>query len=139
MAAHVREYKAISLDDLADIRRFVERTALLMGAPEDVAGDLVMATHEAITNIITHGYREEPGGVRVTIELDNDRLIIRIYDHSPRFDPTKVAEPDISIPLDKRPPGGLGVHMMRSFTDEMSYSSSPSGENELVLVRRLSN
>ncbi len=139
MAAHVRKYIAISLDDLADIRLFVERTALLMGAPEDAAGDLVMATHEAVTNVITHGYREELGRVRVTIELNNDRIIIRIFDHSPRFDPTKVAEPDISIPLDQRPPGGLGVHMMRSFTDEMIYSSSPSGENELVLVKRLSN
>jgi anti-sigma regulatory factor (Ser/Thr protein kinase) len=139
MAVHDREYKTISLDDLADIRLFVERTALLMGAPEDEVGDLVLATHEAVTNVITHGYREEPGGVRVTIELDNNRIIIRIYDHSPRFDPTKVAEPDISIPLDQRPPGGLGVHMMRSFTDEIIYSSSPSGENELVLVKRLSN
>jgi sigma-B regulation protein RsbU (phosphoserine phosphatase) len=139
MADHDREYKAISLDDLAEIRLFIERTAILMGASEDKAGDLVLATHEAITNVITHGYREEPGDVRVTIELDNDRIIIRIYDHSPRFNPTKVAEPDISIPLDRRPPGGLGVHMMRSFTDEMIYSSSPLGENELVLVKRLSN
>jgi anti-sigma regulatory factor (Ser/Thr protein kinase) len=139
MEVHDREYKAISLDDLADLRLFVERTALSMGASEDEAGDLVLATHEAVTNVITHGYREEPGGVRVTIELDNNRIIIRIYDHSPRFDPTKVAEPDISIPLDQRPPGGLGVHMMRSFTDEIIYSSSPSGENELVLVKRLSN
>jgi anti-sigma regulatory factor (Ser/Thr protein kinase) len=139
MVDHDREYKAISLDDLAEIRLFIERTAILMGASEDKAGDLVLATHEAITNVITHGYREEPGDVRVTIELDNDRIIIRIYDHSPRFNPTKVAEPDISIPLDRRPPGGLGVHMMRSFTDEMIYSSSPLGENELVLVKRLSN
>lgn len=139
MPVHAREYIAISHDDLADMRLFVERTALLMGATDDVAGELVMAAHEAVSNIIAHGYREEPGSVRVTIEIDNDRIIIRIYDNSPRFDPTTVAEPDVSIPIDQRPPGGLGVHMMRSFTDEMIYSSPPSGENELVLLKRLSN
>ncbi len=81
MPDHAREYIAISHDDLADMRLFIERTALLMGATDDVTGELVMAAHEAVSNIIAHGYREEPGSVRVTIEIDNDRLIIRIYDH----------------------------------------------------------
>ena len=139
MTAGVREYSSASLDDLSDLRDFVERTALSMGASVEEIGELVMAANEAVENVIIHGYLQKPGVVRVLLESKNGCIVLRIFDRSPRFDPTTVQALDVSKPPHERSQGGLGVHMMRSFTDEMRYSTSPSGENELVLVKRLSN
>ncbi len=139
MTSGDREFSSVSLDDLADLRDFVQRTGLSMGASEDEIGDLVIAANEAVENLIIHGYLDKPGVVRVILEAKDGSIILRIFDRSPRFDPTTVQVPDISKPLDQRLLGGLGVHMMRSFTDDMLYSTSPSGENELVLIKRLSD
>jgi len=139
MTACDREYSSASLDDLPDLREFVERAALSLDANEEEKSELVMAANEAVENLIVHGYLQKPGLVRVSIESKDGCIIVRIFDRSPRFDPTTVQTPDISKPLDRRPQGDLGIHMMRSFTDEMIYSTSPAGQNELVLVKRLSD
>ena len=139
MTAGHREYSAASLEDLADLRAFVERTAKYMGASEGEVGELVMAANEAVENVIVHGYLLEPGSVKVIIESKDGVIILRIFDRSPGFDPSTVKAPDVSLPPHLRPLGGLGVQMIRSFTDEINYFTSPSGENELVLVKKLSN
>lgn len=57
-------------------------------------------------------------------------------DQAPLFDPTNAPEPDMSLPLDLRPLGGLGVFLIRQYMDEMSYRVTPQGGNELTLVKR---
>ena len=81
MTSGDREYSSVSLDDLPDLRDFVERTGLSMGASEAEIGDLVIAAYEAVENLIIHGYLEKPGVVRVIIEANDDSIILRIFDH----------------------------------------------------------
>ena len=38
-------------------------------------------------------------------------------------------------PLAQRPLGGMGVHMMRNYTDELHYNVTPDGRNQLTLVK----
>ena len=47
---------------------------------------------------------------------------IEIVDDGPRFDPLEDAPlPDPDAPLEDRPVGGLGVHLVRTMMDEMTY------------------
>jgi anti-sigma regulatory factor (Ser/Thr protein kinase) len=48
-----------------------------------------------------------------------------------------VPSPDMTRPLDDRPFGGMGVHIMRPFCDELSYCRDPRGGNELILLKRI--
>jgi serine/threonine-protein kinase RsbW len=132
-AAH---YPAAKLHDLAAIRELVETAAVAAGGDPDAVGELVLAVNEAACNIITHGYQDEPGSVEVIVEQNGRDLLVRLRDEAPPFDPTNVTTPDIQRPLDQRPPGGMGVHMMRQFTDDMVYRQTPDGANELVMVKR---
>jgi anti-sigma regulatory factor (Ser/Thr protein kinase) len=59
-----------------------------------------------------------------------------LIDDAPLFDPTAVPPPDINLPLEERPLGGLGVHMMRQLTDELLYRVNSAGQNELIFVKR---
>lgn len=138
MSSYEKEFSAGTLEDSKAIRQFVEQSALSLGASDEETGEIVLAVNEAAANIFTHGYKKEPGYIRIGLRVKSGVIVITIYDISSSFDPTEVPQPDITVPLHLRPYGGMGVHMMRKFTDEMTYSSSPSGENELTLIKRLS-
>lgn len=129
-------YSSATVRDLNDIRDFLESSILTLGGDEQVAGDFVLAVNEAVTNVLLHGYDEQPGYVVVSVEAGGGDLLVRLTDDARLFDPTAVPPPDINLPLEERPLGGLGVHMMRQLTDELNYSVNKDGRNELIFLKR---
>jgi anti-sigma regulatory factor (Ser/Thr protein kinase) len=91
---------------------------------------------EAVTNTIAHGYQGEQGAVEVEVSRAGEDLVIRIRDEAPLFDPTIVPAPDVTLPLEQRLPGGLGIYFIRQIMDEMTHRVTPQGGNELILVKR---
>jgi anti-sigma regulatory factor (Ser/Thr protein kinase) len=89
-----------------------------------------------VANIIIHGYHDRPGVIEIEIGSVGDSLMVCLRDQAPPFDPTRVLAPDITLPLEKRPLGGLGIHLARHFTDAMSHRVMPQGGNELTLVKQ---
>ena len=126
------------LDNLSLIRRFVEDAAIGFGADQEVIPDVLLAVTEAATNIMIHGYQGQPGTIEIEVSRKGDSLVVCLRDQAPPFDPTTVPPPDVTLPLEQRQPGGLGIHFMRQFMDELTYRSTPQGGNELTLGKRLS-
>jgi serine/threonine-protein kinase RsbW len=63
------------------------------------------------------------------IELGQGAMTVRMADYGSSFDPTVVPSPD----LDTLPESGLGLFIIRSFMDSVSYE--PGRPNVLVLVK----
>jgi anti-sigma regulatory factor (Ser/Thr protein kinase) len=122
---------------LAEVRSLVREVAIGCGAPVVCIDDLVQAVDEAATNVIVHGYRGRAGWLEVTAEVVGDRIVITLEDEAPTVDPTLVATPDVTVPPERRQPGGMGVHLMRLATDELRHSPRPGGGNILTMARRL--
>lgn len=128
-------FPAASHEDLVVIRRFIEAVGNAFDINQKVISELVLAVHEAAVNVIIHGYKNQPGPLIINVAQVGDDLQIKLRDQAPTFDPTTVPIPDTNLPLGRRSPGGMGIHMMRSFTDELRYRVTAGGENELVLVK----
>jgi serine/threonine-protein kinase RsbW len=124
-----------TLEELATVRRFIRERAHRMGADPEVVADLVQAVDESVANTILHGYRGRAGTVEVELSRSGESLVVRLRDQAPAFDPTKLPDPDITRPLDKRPLGGMGVFLARELMDEVSYRQTDKG-NELMLVKQ---
>jgi serine/threonine-protein kinase RsbW len=124
------------LSNLAAIRRFVGETTTGLTADRDAIDDALAAVDEAVSNIIIHGYHGQPGSIEVEVEKEQEALVVRLRDHSPLFDPTLVPPPDLTLPLEERRLGGLGIHLIRCFTDNMAYRVTPEGDNELTLMKK---
>ena len=122
---------------LSHIRHFVEDQAIALGADPAIVPDVVQAADEAVTNVIVHGYRGGPGIVEVEVRVTAGTLVVRVRDQAPTFDPTTVPRPDLSRPLEQRPLGGMGVHLMRELTDDITHRSPEGWSNELTLVKRV--
>ncbi|HEU4533898.1 MAG TPA: ATP-binding protein [Polyangiaceae bacterium] len=97
---------------------------------KDFADQVVSACGEALNNIFIHGYRDlPPGEVVVEIEFEPKRLVLRILDDGRSFDPTLIPPPD----LDGLPESGMGLFIIRSFMDVVSYE--PGRPNTLLLAK----
>lgn len=85
---------------------------------------------EALANAVIYGNRRDPEKqVRVEVELNPERVEVRVIDQGPGFDPGHV--PDPTLPDNLERPGGRGIFLLRKLMDEVEYS--PRG-NEVRLV-----
>ena len=127
---------AAGLKNLARIRRFVEKAATALGVDPAAIPYLLLAVDEAATNIIVHGYQGREGPIEVEVARQGDGLLIRLRDEAAPFDPTAIPPPDLSLPLEERAIGGMGVYLMRRCMDQVSHSCPPQGGNELILIKK---
>jgi serine/threonine-protein kinase RsbW len=123
------------LHNLEAIRHFIEENARALQADHEAVYDLVQAVDECATNIMEHGYRGQPGPIEIEIERRAETIRITLRDQAPLFDPTGVPPPDLTLPLEQREPGGLGIYLTRHMVDAIQHGISPAGGNELVLSK----
>jgi anti-sigma regulatory factor (Ser/Thr protein kinase) len=106
----------------------------------DVAFSMNLALEEIVTNIINHGYggREEYE-IIIRFSLEKHNLRIQIKDSAPEFNPLEAHVPDdLDKPLEERNIGGLGIHLVKKFTDNVSYRRSKN-KNIVTLLKNLEN
>jgi len=123
-------------ENLALIRRFVDEIGRGLQADQAAVDDMVQAVDEAAANIIFHGYAGKPGALEIDITREEAALVVRLRDWTAHFDPTRFPPPDLSIPLEKRHPGGLGIYLIYQYVDQVKYRAIPQGGNELILVKK---
>jgi anti-sigma regulatory factor (Ser/Thr protein kinase) len=94
-----------------------------------------LACEEAFVNIMRHAYRNLPEKVEVDVKVfPKSHVEIMIIDHGPPFNPLERPAPDLTLPLEEREIGGLGVHFIRQNVDEVRYKREGKF-NILVLVK----
>ena len=127
------------VERLAEVRAFVREAVATFGGSKRVADDLVQAVDEATYNVMRHGYGGAPGEIEIEAALRDGNIEIHLLDRAPAFDPTAAPTQDVSRPPVSRRPGGMGVgiHLLRTMTDEVRHHVRPDGGNELTLVRSI--
>jgi serine/threonine-protein kinase RsbW len=105
----------------------------------DIDSDYLFAVDLAVEEIFTNMVKYGDGDREIDVELDlqDDRLTIRLTDHdvSP-FDITAAEEIDIGRPLQERPIGGLGIHLVKKLMDEIDYVYEDR-RSTIILVKRM--
>jgi len=125
--------------DIAEIPRLLDWVETCCGdaaVASDTVFKLALALEEAVANVIHHAFAETPEPHRIEVELaiDANRVSARVIDNGRPFDPSAAPEPEASIPLEHRDPGGLGIHLIRRMMDRVDYRRV-GGENRLRLEK----
>jgi serine/threonine-protein kinase RsbW len=127
--------QTIGLNDMASLRQQWEQAMTKAGCEPEAVAEMILALNEAAVNCVRHGYRGQPGWLHIEIWRNDRSLVVKQVDAAPPFDPTTVPTPDVTLPLALRPLGGMGVHMMRSLTDELHYELTADGHNQLTFIK----
>jgi len=105
------EYRDLAIRTVASACKLVPRVR------DDFSHGVISAFSEALNNVVLHGYGIDGGDIQIEIEVGRDRLIICLMDYGRSFDLEAVPPPD----LESLPESGLGVFIMRSFMDDVTY------------------
>jgi anti-sigma regulatory factor (Ser/Thr protein kinase) len=126
-------------EELPGVRTHVQAMASSLGFANAEVGQIMLAVDEALTNVIRHGYA---GARNQPIELRLERtesgaaagLSITIRDFGRQVDPASIC----GRPLEAVRPGGLGVHIIRSIMNEVSYECAEGGGMRLIMFKKKS-
>lgn len=69
------------------------------------------------------------------LEFSPNELIITFEDNGIPYNPLKSEDPDISLPVEKRSVGGLGIFMVKHIADSMDYKYN-DGKNILKIKKK---
>lgn len=84
---------------------------------------LNLALEEAVVNVIDYAYPEQEGmPIFLDVEKQDDSLMFELRDKGLPFDPTKSQDPDLTLPVEERPIGGLGIFLVRNIMAAVSYA-----------------
>ena len=98
---------------------------------------LNMALDDLLNNVVQYAFPNDPTEhtIEVEGEVRDEYVALTITDDGIPFNPLTVATPDLSLLLHEREIGGLGIHLVRSMFDEVTYHRNV-GRNVLTVKKK---
>jgi len=108
---------------LSLVIEFVRKGALEANLPEERLGELDLLVDELVMNVCAHAYPGDSlGDVTVTYSvLAPGELSVEVADQGVEFNPLKAETPDLTLGLEARPVGGLGIHLVKTLAKSLIY------------------
>jgi Anti-sigma regulatory factor (Ser/Thr protein kinase) len=135
MARHLILHNDIQ--QIPQLAEFVETIAGEKNLDQAMAMSLNLALEEAVTNVILYAY---PDGIDGLVDIEayirKDCLEFILSDSGKPFDPTAAPEADITLGVDERSIGGLGIYLVRNIMDSVSYRYE-NGKNILTMIKKI--
>jgi serine/threonine-protein kinase RsbW len=129
---------AADLENLDQISQFVATVAKTANLSSKDTYRLRLAVDEIVTNIILHGYAENglQGDIELKSHCNDYALSIIVEDHAVPYDPRLAPEPDVTVPLEQRKIGGLGVYLTIRSVDEFRYEFVNNRNRNIFVIYR---
>lgn len=124
------EYRDVATRLVVGACRLVGAEGERRAGPEFEA-QVVSAFNEAFNNAVLHGGSADGTELDIEVEPHPDRLTLRVMDRGRSFDLSAVPRPDLA----SLPESGLGVHVMRSWMNDLTYQ--PGDPNVLSMTKRV--
>jgi anti-sigma regulatory factor (Ser/Thr protein kinase) len=114
-----RKFKR-EIGSLEEIFTFIDEFLADIGVDEDTSFYTRLVAEELFTNLVRHniGGRDH---ILISLEMDSNRLVIELRDFDVEPVVTPQTEVDVRKRLDERKVGGLGIHLVRSYVDTLTY------------------
>jgi anti-sigma regulatory factor (Ser/Thr protein kinase) len=126
-----------SVEELAVLAGRIEELAEQWELPMPLTMNLNLVLEETVSNIIFYAYPDgNEHSIDITLSMSESEITIVIEDEGVPFDPTAMQQPDISLPAEDRPIGGLGIFLVSKIMDNVSYSREQE-KNKLTLKKKI--
>jgi serine/threonine-protein kinase RsbW len=106
------------------------------GVPEPDAWKLRVALDEIVANIVGYGATQD-GVPEIDVWFSRQAEIVELVvaDSGLPFDPLSRPPPDLTLPLEARTPGGVGITLVKSLMDDVRYERTTA--NVLTLRKTI--
>jgi len=132
LTLHVRN----KLEALAPATEAAEHWLAEQQAPPEAGFLVVLAIDELVTNCIKYGYDDPMSTHRDHAVVRGQRRADGRRRRRARFRPLKAPKPDLTLRIEDRKIGGLGLHLLRELSTTWCTSAA-TARNRLTLTKRL--
>lgn len=126
------------LDD-ESIRRvwnFINHQTKKADLSSKIANKAQIVVDEIYSNILLYSGAKT---AQVFCQIDSTQMTLTFKDDGVPFDPLDAQDPDVSIGLDEREPGGLGLLMVKKMASELSYTNEDGYNVVTVKIKLVTN
>ena len=128
---------ANDISELSKLVAFIDEVGEAFALTPDVVFNLNLVLEEAVVNVINYAYpKEEHQYIYLSAHLHEESIVLVLTDTGKEFDPTLAPEADITLSVDDREIGGLGIFLIRQIMNEVRYERI-EGKNVLTLEKKL--
>ena len=95
-----------------------------------------VAVEEIFVNIAHYAYTPDVGSATLQMSVEDEprRFVMTFIDSGVPYDPLAKEDPDVSLPLEERQIGGLGIYMVKKSMDAVRYEYT-DGRNILTIEK----
>jgi anti-sigma regulatory factor (Ser/Thr protein kinase) len=125
------------IGELSSLAEQIDDLAAQWELTPAMAMNINLVIEEAVSNIIFYAFNNnKKHKIKISMSVENNLLTIKITDDGVPFNPLAQQLPDINLPAEERPVGGLGIFLISQMMDEMNYIRK-GNENILTLKKSL--
>lgn len=123
--------------EIARLQDELEKFATCHQFPKRAWHEVQLALEEQLTNVVRYAYSDDrEHRIKVRVAFRPPEIRIEVEDDGCPFNPLQHPAPDLSLPINQRPIGGLGIHMIRKSLDALEYRRE-NDRNILVMIKRV--
>lgn len=118
---------------LPELEKFILDIANDIHLDNDRTNSLSLSFSEAVSNSIVHGNKSDSAKkIKIKVEVAQDKIIITIKDEGKGFNIESV--PDPTKPENILKDSGRGIHIMKSFLNDLRYNFTPDGTETILTL-----
>lgn len=106
--------------------------------PMKIQMQIDVVIYEIFGNISYYAYGADGGKASVQAGIEKGMIVLVFIDQGIPYNPLENKDPDITLNLEEREIGGLGIYMVKKIMDEVSYEYM-DGQNILRMRKSLSS
>ncbi len=125
------------IDQLDVVLEFIKSVLSELKCPTRVYNQIAVAVEEIFVNIANYAYNPAVGDATVRCQIQTEgqpQITIEFLDSGKPYDPLQKEDPDITLSVDERDIGGLGIFMAKRLMDDMKYEYK-DGKNILTIKK----
>lgn len=125
-----------SLDEVLD---FINEELERADCPPKTQIQIDIAVEELYVNIAHYAYTPDVGNATIIVDVKEEEprsVSITFVDRGFPYNPLMKPDPDITLPIDERKIGGLGIYMVKKSMDNITYEYR-DGQNILTIEKNL--
>ena len=131
-----KEFKA-DKKELNKVRDFVTKELKKQNCDSKTLNNVNLAIEEVFVNIASYSYKDKNGTCLLKINYDGVKTFKFIFEDSGiKFNPLDEKDPDISLKVEARDVGGLGIFLIKKTMDKVDYKYK-NNKNILTLSKRI--
>ncbi|MBQ8202055.1 MAG: ATP-binding protein [Clostridia bacterium] len=125
------------VDRMDDVLDFINAELESHDVPMKTIMQIDIAVEELFVNIAHYAYNPDVGEATVAVDVEEAPpcAVIRFIDRGKPYDPLSREDPDVTLGVEERQIGGLGIYMVKKSMDEVVYTYE-DGQN-ILTIRKL--